>query len=215
VTAATASAAPPAAALEDELRRQGYRLLAGVDEVGRGPLAGPVVAGAVVLGPDWSDPGVDDSKKLSPRRRRELAEVIQETALAWALGICQAQEVDRLNIHRASLEAMRRALEGLAVEPEFVLVDGRFTPATSLPVRAVVKGDASCRCIAAASILAKVHRDALMCRWHGRYPQYNFAANKGYATAEHRRALHRHGPCPIHRRSYAPVAQLQLDWDRA
>ena len=196
--------------LEERLRREGYSLVAGVDEVGRGPLAGPVVAAAVILPPRWDDPGVADSKSLSPARREELARVVRATARAWGLGRCEAGEVDRLNIHRASLLAMRRAVEAMGVRPQYLLVDGRFTLELEVPQQAVVKGDARERCISAASILAKVERDRLMCRYHQRYPAYNFAANKGYATREHREALRRFGPCPIHRRSYRPVAQMML-----
>ncbi|MGD9123503.1 MAG: ribonuclease HII [Desulfarculaceae bacterium] len=212
--ASAPSKAPAAYSLEERLRRRGYDLLAGVDEAGRGPLAGPVVAAAVVLTAGWSDPGVADSKTLSPRRRTELDLDIRNTVVAWGVGICQAQEIDRLNIHRASLLAMRRAVETLAVEPDYILVDGRFPLETDLPQQAVVKGDSLCRSVAAASIVAKTKRDGLMQKWHERYPVYNFAANKGYATAEHRRALEAHGPCPIHRRSYAPVAQSSLPWGK-
>lgn len=201
---------PRNAGLEDALFKKGVRLLAGVDEAGRGPLAGPVVAAAVAIGPGWDDPGVDDSKRLSAQRRESLAEAVKASVLSWALGLCQAEEVDRLNIHRASLTAMARALAGLAMAPERVLVDGRFTPDVEVPCQAVVGGDGLCSSISAASILAKVERDRLMQDWHRRYPLYNFAANKGYGTAEHRRALELHGPCPIHRRSYNPVAQMSL-----
>ena len=212
--------APPAArhqvsfpdqSLERDLARRGYQRVAGVDEVGRGPLAGPVVAAAVLPGPDWADPGVRDSKRLSARRRRELARRIRESVLAWGLGSCSPEEIDRLNIHRASLLAMRRAVEALEPGPDYLLIDGRFTLELELEQQAVVGGDARVACVAAASILAKVARDQVMQDMHQRYPQYNFAANKGYATAEHRRALERLGPCPIHRRSYRPVAQLSLD----
>ncbi len=191
---------------------QGYRLVAGVDEVGRGPLAGPVVAAAVVLPRDWQDPGVADSKALSAGLRTELDAAIRATATAWAVGVCEPPEIDRLNIHRASLLAMRRAVEGLGLEPDYLLVDGRFPLELDTPQQAVVGGDASLRCVSAASILAKVWRDRVMERWHESYPAYNFASNKGYATAEHRRALARLGPCPIHRRSYRPVAQAELDF---
>ncbi len=198
--------------LENELWEQGHQLVAGVDEVGRGPLAGPVVAAAVVLASDWQDPGVADSKKLSPAKRLELDGAIRATARAWALGLCEPEEIDRINIHQASLLAMRRAVEGLGLKPHFLLVDGRFTVDLDLPQQAVVGGDASLRSVAAASIVAKVWRDQAMERWHESYPAYNFASNKGYATAEHRRALIQFGPCPIHRRSYRPVAQRALDF---
>ncbi|MFZ5585739.1 MAG: ribonuclease HII [Thermodesulfobacteriota bacterium] len=192
------------------MRGQGFARPAGVDEVGRGPLAGPVVAAAVILPADWADPGVADSKALSEARRRELAPLICAGSLAWALGWAEAAEVDGLNIHHASLVAMRRAVMALAPAPDCLLVDGRFCLPMALPQQAVVKGDARCRSVAAASILAKVHRDSLMDHLHRRWPVYNFAANKGYATAEHRRALADHGPCPEHRKSFGSVAQLGL-----
>jgi len=200
---------------EDALRRRGFARVAGVDEVGRGPLAGPVVAAAVILPPDWPDPGVDDSKRLSASQREELAAYIRQTALACGLGQAEAQEVDLLNIHRASLLAMLRAVSALAFRPDYLLVDGRFKVEMDLPQEAVVKGDASCRCVAAASILAKVERDAVMLQYHQSYPAYNFAANKGYGTREHAQALASLGPCPIHRRSFAPVAQMSLELDGA
>ncbi len=207
----TGEGAGPTAALERQLAAQGFARVAGVDEVGRGPLAGPVVAAAVILPQGWADPGLDDSKRLSPARRTELARLLAAEALAWAVGWAEKEEVDRLNIHWASLLAMRRAVEALLVGPDYLLIDGRFTLELDMPQRAVVAGDATCRVVAAASILAKVHRDGLMQTWHHRYPDYNFAANKGYGTAEHRQALERLGPCPIHRHSYQPVAQLLLD----
>ena len=195
---------------EAQLRAQGYALVAGVDEVGRGPLAGPVVAAAVILPADWDDPGVDDSKRLASAARQRLAPRIQATALAWGLGLVEPAEIDRLNIHQASLLAMERAVRAMGRQPDFILVDGRFGLKMALAQRAVVGGDGSVVCIAAASILAKVHRDGLMEGWHQEWPAYNFAANKGYGTAEHRLALQVHGPCPLHRKSFAPVAQLEL-----
>jgi ribonuclease HII len=195
---------------EDDLRAQGYALVAGVDEVGRGPLAGPVVAAAVILPAGWEDPGVDDSKRLTAVVRQRLAARIQATALAWGLGLVPPQEIDRVNIHQASLLAMGRAVLALARRPDYLLVDGRFCLAMDIAQRAVVGGDGAIASVAAASILAKVHRDGLMQAWHQEWPAYNFAANKGYGTAEHCQALRAHGPCPIHRRSFAPVAQLEL-----
>ncbi|MFH1033888.1 MAG: ribonuclease HII [Pseudomonadota bacterium] len=192
------------------MRAWGYALVAGVDEVGRGPLAGPVVAGAVILPAGWDDPGVDDSKRLTAARRERLSEVVKATALAWSLGLVEPAEIDRLNIHQASLLAMTRAVAALARRPDYLLVDGRFTLALDMAQRAVVGGDGAIASVAAASILAKVHRDGLMQGWHQRWPAYNFAANKGYGTAEHCQALKEHGPCPLHRRSFAPVAQLEL-----
>ncbi|BEQ14336.1 ribonuclease HII [Desulfoferula mesophila] len=207
----SASPAGPSRARERQLSRSGYSLVAGVDEVGRGPLAGPVVAAAVILPPRWSVQGVNDSKRLDHQRRRTLAQAIKQEAVAWAVAGVAPQEIDRINIHQASLLAMRRAVDALAPSPDYLLVDGRFVLDMDLPQEAVVGGDASCTAVAAASILAKEERDALMRAMHQIWPQYNFAANKGYGTAEHRRALTECGPCPLHRRSYAPVAQLQLD----
>lgn len=202
----------PFSKLENQLWAQGHVLVAGVDEVGRGPLAGPVVAAAVVISKEWQNPGVADSKALSPAKRLKLDAVIRETVRAYALGICEPEEIDRINIHQASLLAMCRAVEKLGLRPHYLLVDGRFTLDMEIPQQAVVGGDASLCCVSAASILAKVWRDQAMERWHQKYPAYNFASNKGYATLEHREALAKFGPCPIHRRSYRPVAQRSLDF---
>ena len=198
--------------IEIRLRADGFGRVAGVDEAGRGPLAGPVVAAAVILPSGWKDPGVDDSKRLSAKRREELSAVLRSGDVIYAIAMAQPEEIDRINIHHASLLAMRRAVEQLSSSPDFLLIDGRFTIDFDLPQKAVVGGDAACRCIAAASILAKVERDRLMLRMHQQWPQYNFASNKGYPTAEHKRALEKHGPCPIHRRSYGTVAQMGLAW---
>ncbi|MCB2186069.1 MAG: ribonuclease HII [Deltaproteobacteria bacterium] len=204
--------APPKTWREEEFFRRGLVLVAGVDEVGRGPLAGPVVAAAVILEPGWPDPGVADSKTLSAPRREKLDAQIRATARAWAVGEASPAEIDRLNILRASLLAMVRAVEALGVEPEFLLIDGNHSLPLELPQEAVVKGDSLCRSVAAASIVAKVRRDRMMREFHQRYPAYNFAANKGYGTAEHQRALAEHGPCPLHRQSFAPVAQQSFAW---
>lgn len=190
------------AAAERELREGGRRWLAGVDEAGRGPLAGPVVAAAVVLPEDAFIPGLDDSKRLPPAERERLAAEVRRQAVAWAVGIATAAEIDALNIWHATRLAMRRALDALAVRPELVLVDGRPSPDLGYPQRAVVDGDASCVSIAAASVVAKVFRDRLMSVLDAAYPQYGFAGHKGYATAAHREALRRHGPCPEHRLSF-------------
>lgn len=179
--------------------------LAGVDEVGRGPLAGPVVAAAVILHPDRPIAGLADSKKLSARRRESLAGQIQARAQAWALGRAEPEEIDRLNILRASLLAMSRAIAALGWAPDEVLVDGNQLPETSHPARAIIGGDASVAAISAASILAKVTRDAEMLGLDAIYPQYGFAQHKGYPTAAHLAALRSHGACPVHRRSFAPV----------
>ncbi|HPP47006.1 MAG TPA: ribonuclease HII [Accumulibacter sp.] len=187
-------------------------LICGVDEAGRGPLAGPVVAAAVILDPRQPIAGVDDSKKLSARRRAVLAEEIRAKALAWAVAAASVEEVDRLNILNASLLAMQRAVEQLVATfgrtPERVLVDGNRCPPIAYPVEAIVGGDGKVAAIAAASILAKTVRDAEMLRLHRRYPQYAFDRHMGYPTALHRQALLAHGACPEHRRSFAPVARL-------
>lgn len=179
------------------------RLIAGVDEVGRGPLAGPVVTAAVILRAPI--PGLADSKALSPRRREYLAVQIREHALAWALGRAEVEEIDGMNILQASLLAMTRAVAALPVQPEEVQVDGNQCPRMPYPVSAIVGGDATVAVISAASILAKVARDAEMCEMDRLYPLYGFARHKGYPTGEHMEALRKYGACPIHRRSYAPV----------
>ncbi len=182
--------------------------LAGVDEAGRGPLAGDVVAAAVILDPGRPIAGLRDSKRLSPRRREELAEAIRARAAAWALGRADVAEIDRLNIAQASLLAMRRAVEALPVRPALVLVDGNRLPEWRYRARAVVRGDATVPAISAASILAKVRRDADMLEWDRRYPGYGLARHKGYPTAAHLAALRALGVTAIHRRSYAPVRDL-------
>jgi ribonuclease HII len=184
---------------------RGPGLLAGVDEAGRGPLAGPVVAAAVMLDELQPIKGLADSKTLSPRRRERLYDEIRAKALCCSVAEASAQEIDALNILQATLLAMRRAVEGLRLVPHFVLVDGNRLPVLKMPAQAIVKGDAKVQAIAAASILAKVHRDRLCEALHERYPQYGFAAHKGYPTAEHLRALRTHGACPEHRHSFAPV----------
>ena len=178
---------------------------AGIDEVGRGPLAGPVVAAAVVLGNGGNWEGVKDSKGLTPKQRTILAENLQEQVFAWALGRCEVGEIDTLNIFNASLLAMRRAFEGLRAEVSLVLVDGKFAPELSVPSYAVIKGDSRVTSISAASILAKVERDREMQELDQYFPQYGFAQHKGYPTAKHIAALHEYGPCPHHRQSFKPV----------
>jgi ribonuclease HII len=183
------------------------RGFAGVDEVGRGPLAGPVVAAAVILREPYSLAGLADSKRLSAGRREALASVLRAEAEAWALGSASAAEIDRLNIHHATLLAMRRAVLALPVIPAGLLVDGRFTPEGPWHATAVIGGDATVPAISAASIVAKVARDALLAELHLRYPVYGFDRHAGYPTAAHLRALERYGPCPEHRRSFGPVAR--------
>ena len=183
----------------------------GVDEAGRGPLAGPVVAAAVILDPNRPIAGINDSKKLSARKRSALADEIRLHALAWSVAEASVEEIDRLNILHASLLAMRRAVERLSVTPEYALIDGNRCPdGLPCPAQAVVGGDATIVAIAAASILAKTVRDAGMLELHARYPQYAFDRHMGYPTAVHLAALREHGPSPEHRRSFRPVAQLAL-----
>jgi ribonuclease HII len=182
-----------------------YQWIAGVDEVGRGPLAGDVVAAAVILDPSKPIAGLDDSKKLSEKKREALFPEICEKALAFSIARATPAEIDEINILQASLLAMHRAVEGLAVQPEFVLVDGNRLPRWSYPARAVVKGDSRVQSIAAASILAKVTRDREMLILDQAYPGYGLAQHKGYPSPMHLEALQRLGPAPIHRRSFAPV----------
>jgi len=181
-------------------------LIAGVDEAGRGPLAGPVYAAAVILDPDHPIEGLNDSKKLSPARRDRLAEQIRRQALAWAIASASVEEIERLNILQATMLAMLRACQGLFRAPTLVLVDGNRLPAgLSCPARAVVGGDALEPAISAASILAKTARDACCLELHARYPEYAFDRHKGYGTALHLARLVEFGPCPAHRRGFAPV----------
>ena len=185
-------------------------LICGVDEAGRGPLAGPVVAAAVILDPQQPIAGLNDSKKLTAARREMLAVEIREKALAWAVAEASVQEIDRINILQASLLAMQRAVSGLSLMPEKALVDGNKCPVLACPVEAIVGGDGKLAAIAAASILAKTVRDAQMQELHVLYPQYGFDRHKGYPTALHLAALREHGISPVHRRSYGPVAQMIL-----
>lgn len=186
-------------------------LLCGVDEAGRGPLVGSVYASAVVLGPKHGIVGLADSKKLSEARREQLAILIRENALAWSVASASAAEIDQLNILQATMLAMRRAVEGLSVLPDEVLVDGNRVPQLALPARAIVKGDATVAEISAASILAKTARDESMRQLHQKHPLYGFDRHKGYPTAAHLQALAQLGPLPEHRRSFGPVKQaLQL-----
>lgn len=192
--------------LRRALYRRGFKHLAGIDEAGRGPLAGPVVAAAVILPPGMAPLGVDDSKLLTESQRMELYEAIWDQAIAVGIGTVQPKEIDTLNIHHASLAAMYRATVALSPAPDFCLVDGRFT-ITDLPFpqRAIPGGDHRCDAVAAASIIAKVTRDRLLVELDDQYPLYGFADHKGYPTSKHLCALREHGPCPAHRYSYAPV----------
>jgi ribonuclease HII len=185
------------------------RLTAGVDEVGRGPLAGPVLAAAVILDPERPIDGLKDSKRLTAQRREVLAADIRDAALAWSLGRAEVDEIDSLNILRASHLAMQRAVSGLALAPQLVFVDGNLTPWFVAPTVALVSGDALMPAISAAAIIAKVARDAEMVALAERYPGYGLEQHKGYATARHLAALAELGPTPLHRRSFMPVAQLE------
>jgi ribonuclease HII len=185
-------------------------LVAGVDEAGRGPLAGPVVVAAVILDPLQTIDGLDDSKRLDERRREALFPLIRQRALAWSVIEIPAAEIDRINILQATLLGMRQAVEQLSVSPGLVLIDGNRLPPLPCAARAIVGGDGLEPAISAASILAKVTRDRIMREWHHRYPQYGFDRHKGYGTPEHLRSLSRFGPCEIHRRSFAPVREALL-----
>ena len=183
-------------------------LMAGVDEVGRGPLAGPVVAAAVILDERRTIRGLNDSKLLQPEERERLDVEIRRKAVCCCVAEASVEEIDRFNILRAALLAMRRAVEGLSAQPSIVLVDGNQRPDLTMPVRTVVGGDAKVRAISAASIIAKVHRDRLLTALHDEHPQYGFDGHKGYSTPEHLAALREHGACRHHRRSFAPVRDV-------
>ena len=196
--------------VERELWAAGLTRVAGVDEVGVGPLAGPVVAAAVIVSPDMRLRGVDDSKLLTAALREELAAKIQERALGVGIGVVDVADIDRLNIYHAALEAMRRAVEALPVPPEHIVVDARQIPNVTVPQTPLIDGDARCYSVAAASIVAKVARDRLMRALHDLYPQYGFRENMGYGTPRHLAAIDQYGPSPVHRRSFAPVRELRL-----
>ena len=189
---------------ENALRQEGYKLIAGVDEVGRGPLAGPVMAGAVILPSDAElvIPGVDDSKKLTPLRRAALFEEIKEKAIAWAVGTVDVETIDRVNILQATKQAMKLAVEALRPSAEVLLIDAVRLEEVLLPQQAIIKGDGASVSIAAASIVAKETRDQWMREMDALYPQYGFASNKGYGSAQHIAALRQYGPCPLHRRTF-------------
>jgi len=195
--------------IEREVRARGLRLVAGVDEVGRGALFGPVFAAAVILSQDRPIRGLHESKQLDPERREILAQRIRERAVAWAVAAVDAATIDRINIYHASRLAMKLAVEKLQPAADFLLIDALFL---DLPIaqRAFIQGDARCHAIAAASIVAKVERDACMCEWDAAFPGYGLARHKGYSTAEHADALDSHGPTPLHRLSFEPVRSRSL-----
>ncbi len=190
---------------EERLHRRGIRHIAGIDEAGRGPLAGPVVAAAVVLPENPDLPGLRDSKKLTAVQRERLAAIIRAKALGFGIGWVDAQEIDRINILQATFKAMVQAVQSLCTPPEYLLIDGPYQLPLPIPQEGIPGGDQTCASIAAASIVAKVHRDRLMMEYDGLYPVYGFGKHKGYGTAAHCGALEKHGPCPIHRRSFRRV----------
>jgi ribonuclease HII len=193
--------------VEKQISAQGYRLMAGVDEAGRGPLAGPVVAGAVITRPGDTIPGVRDSKLLTPRERERLYQIITSRALSWGVGIVGPREIEKYNILQATLRAMKAAVLSLDPAPDFLLIDGINPIPIDLPQRTIKRGDASCFTIAAASIVAKVTRDRLMMDYHRVYPLYNFDRHKGYPTRAHREAIRQYGCCEIHRRTFKGVKE--------
>ncbi len=198
----------PTYLFEEDARACGYRYVAGLDEAGRGPLAGPVVGAAVILPRRLTLKGLDDSKQVSPEHREDLFEEITRGARAWAIGVATEQEIDTINILEATRLAWMRALAQLSVVPDFLLIDGISIPGVATSQRAVVKGDRLSLSIAAASILAKVYRDRLMLDYHRRYPHYQFHLHKGYPTPAHLRLVQEFGPSPIHRRSFQPIKTL-------
>jgi ribonuclease HII len=198
--------------LENAARKRGALRIAGLDEVGRGPLFGPVVAAAVILHKGCHLEDLNDSKKLSEKKRNELVPEIRANAISWAIAVVDAETIDRINIRQASLLAMRLAVEQLALSPDFLLIDGRDTIDWPCPQRAIIQGDATSFSIAAASVLAKVHRDRLLVEFDREFPGYGLAQHKGYCSPEHVAALARLGPTPLHRKSFQPVAQTALQF---
>lgn len=193
---------------ERSARTHGHTRIAGLDEAGRGPLAGPVVAAAVVLPPDLLIPGLTDSKQVPEQARERLFDIIQEQALFFGIGIADEQTIDEVNIYQATIIAMEQALRAMALQPDYLLLDAITLPRVSIPQKPLIKGDCRSHSIAAASILAKVTRDRLMLELHEKFPAYNFHRHKGYGTKEHLYLLRKHGPCAAHRKSYSPVSAL-------
>ncbi len=201
---------------EQSAKAQGYTRIAGIDEAGRGPLAGPVVSAAVILPHDFSCKGIDDSKKLTARQRSMVFPVIRDKAVGLGIGIASPGEIDRINILKASLLSMKRAVEDLASGrkeslPDFLLIDGKFTIDMDIQQKAIIKGDSKSISIAAASIIAKVTRDDIMEKLHEKYPAYNFIRHKGYPTRAHKQAICDHGPCPVHRFTFKGVKEFARD----
>lgn len=189
-------------AYENNAKARGYQVICGIDEAGRGPLAGPVFAAAVILPENAEIPGLNDSKKLSEKKRKELYPLITEQAVSWSVGFATEQEIDEINILQATFLAMKRACDGLNIRPDYALVDGNRMPQLGVRAETIIKGDALSASIAAASILAKVSRDRLMVEIDQIYPEYQFAKHKGYGTELHRELLHQYGPCPVHRKTF-------------
>lgn len=198
---------------ERRAREKGYEHVAGIDEAGRGPLAGPVVAAAVILPGDYHHPEINDSKQLSAKKRDELYGVIRDEALAVGVGVVEAPIIDAVNILRATLIAMREAIVDLPFRPDYLLVDGNYRVPVKIPQTTIVRGDALSVSIAAASIIAKVSRDQIMEIYHRQFPQYNFIRNKGYGTSEHREAIRQFGPCKIHRKSFHTKDSYTTSYD--
>ena len=210
----TSTSAGPTLLHEKELRAAGYQIICGVDEVGRGPLAGPVCAAAVILPAEFEHPVLNDSKKMTERQREKVYEELSSDArIVWSVTLLEAEEIDRINILEASREAMRLAVRQKRQAADAALIDGLEVPRFPIPQRALVKGDSLSLSIAAASVMAKVTRDRLMLQLAERHPEYGFDVHKGYPTPRHLEALARHGPCPIHRRTFGPVAQQTFRFD--
>ncbi len=192
---------------EHDARKTGFKFIAGIDEAGRGPLAGPVISAAVILPFDFPDPGIDDSKKLSQKKREQFFPIIMEHAVCVSTGRADHDEIDRINILAASLKSMERAVNGLSIVPDYLLIDGKFTIHSAIAQKAIIKGDSRSISIAAASIIAKVTRDAIMQKIHNDFPEYGFDRHKGYPTKAHRKVLAELGPCPWHRKSFKGVVK--------
>jgi ribonuclease HII len=187
---------------ERRAHQHGYTVIAGIDEAGRGPLAGPVVAAAVILPTDYENPEIKDSKQLSPRKREKLYDIIKQDALSIGFGVVETSVIDEVNILRATMLAMQEAISNLSITPDYLLIDGSHRIFVSIPQEAIVKGDSLSISVASASIIAKVSRDRIMEMYHRQFPQYNFLKNKGYGTEEHREAIKKYGHCKIHRKSF-------------